>query len=127
MKGETLAKIFLVIATVGILAAIMGYEKYRFHELYTVDLVARAPENGNWDPRTIKVPYGKEVSIRIRNIETVSHGFSLPDFNVGAREVKDGSVYSVKFTPDKKGSFPFYCTMWCSEHHMNMTGTLVVE
>ena len=62
----------------------------------------------------------------IRNIETVTHGFALPDFNI-ATEIKAGEVRVVRFIPDKRGNFKFFCTIWCSPRHMEMTGELIVE
>jgi len=63
----------------------------------------------------------------IRNIETVTHGFALPDFNIAVPEIKAGEVAVIRFKPDKRGVFPFMCTVWCSPKHMNMRGELVVE
>ncbi|MEW6026901.1 MAG: cupredoxin domain-containing protein [Planctomycetota bacterium] len=126
-KSEFLAVVLIILATVGVIGGIFAIEKYRRSKLYTVELTARAPENGNWYPRQIKVPYGQEVTIFIRNIETVSHGFAIPDFNVAVREIKAGETAVVKFTPDKHGRFPFMCTVWCSDRHMEMNGTLVVK
>lgn len=126
-KSEKLAVFLMLLATVGTLAAIFGAEKYRQSKLFTVELIAREPENGNWYPRTITVRRGQPVKLLIRNIETVSHGFALPDFNVAIPEIKAGNVKIVTFIPDKKGSFLFLCTVWCSPRHHEMTGTLIVE
>ena len=113
--------------TIGTVFGVFAIEKYRRSKLCVVELIARAPNNGNWYPRQLKAPFGKEVRILIRNIETVSHGFALPDFNISINEIKAGEVKVVKFTPDKKGVFPFMCTIWCSDEHLHMTGELIVE
>ena len=126
-KNELAAVILFLLATVGTVLGILAFEKVRGAQFYNVELVARSPLNGNWYPNKITLPYGKEVRIRIRNIETVSHGFTLPDFNVSAREIKAGDVEIVRFTPDKRGTFPFFCTVWCSEEHLHMTGEVIVE
>ncbi|MFN3966574.1 MAG: cupredoxin domain-containing protein [Endomicrobiia bacterium] len=125
--NEIVAVVLVVISTIGIIFGIFTIEKLRKSRLYTVELIAREPNHGNWYPRKFKVPYGKKVRILIRNIETVSHGFALPDFNVGVSEIKAGEVAVVEFIADKKGVFPFMCTIWCSERHMEMTGEIVVE
>ena len=117
----------MFLATVCTVAGVLTVEKYRRAKFYTIELIARSPNNGNWYPRRFKVPYGKKVKILIRNIETVSHGFSLPDFNLAAREIKAGEAVTVEFTPDKRGSFPFMCTVWCSNEHLHMTGEITVE
>ncbi len=123
---ETIAVILIILATVGTVVGVMGVEKYRRGKFYTVELTARATENGNWYPKRITVPSGKEARILIRNIDTVTHGFALPDFSV-VKEIKAGNVVVVQLKPDKKGVFPFMCTVWCSDRHLEMTGELVVE
>lgn len=124
---ELIAVTLVILSTVGTIIGVFAIEHYRRAKIYTVELIARSPNNGNWHPREFKVPYGKEVKVLIRNIETVSHGFALPDFDVAAREIKAGEVVVVRFTPDKKGTFPFMCTVWCSDEHIHMTGEITVE
>jgi heme/copper-type cytochrome/quinol oxidase subunit 2 len=126
-KNEFTAIIIFLIATVGTIVGIFSYEGYRRARFYTVDLIARSPLNGNWYPKKFTIPFGKEARLRIRNIETVSHGFAIPDLQVGVREIKAGEVVIVKFTPDRKGVFPFMCTVWCSNEHLQMNGEIAVE
>jgi heme/copper-type cytochrome/quinol oxidase subunit 2 len=126
-KNEIIAIILIILATVGTVLGIFAIEKYRRTKFYTLELIARSPNNGNWYPREFKVPYGKEVKILIRNIETVSHGFAIPDLEVAVGEIKAGEVAVVRFTPSKKGTFPFMCTVWCSDEHLQMTGEITVE
>lgn len=126
-KRELIAIILVLLATVGTIFGVFGFEKYRRQE-FSVVLIARTPEHGNWYPSKIKVPYGQEeVKILIRNIDTVTHGFAIPALNIALKEIKGGEVKVVKFTPDKKGVFPFMCTVWCSENHLEMQGELIVE
>ena len=126
-RKELIAVVLVIFATVGTILGVLGIEKYRRQKFFTVELIARAPEHGNWYPRKIRLAYGKEAKILIRNIETVTHGFAIPDLNVGVDQIKAGEVKVVKFTPDKKGTFPFMCTVWCSDEHLHMTGEIVVE
>jgi len=87
---ERIAVTLMLLATVVTIVGVFGIESFRRKQFYTVELIARSPLNGNWTsrgkdgiwhPRKIYAPYGKEVKLYIRNIETVSHGFALPDFN----------------------------------------------
>lgn len=130
-KNEFIAVTLMILVTIGTLAAVFSYESYRRRtpEYFFVELIARSPNNGNWYPKEIKVPYGKKVRLHIRNIETVSHGFTLPDFELEPEinEIKAGEALEVTFTADKKGEFPFMCTVWCSEEHLRMNGRLLVE
>lgn len=126
-KGEVLAIALTLMATVGTVVAIFAAEYFMNSQQYTVDLLAREPDKGNWYPREITVPFGEEVRIRIRNVETVTHGFAMPDFDIEVSKISPGQVEIVTFTADKKGTFPFMCTVWCSDRHMEMNGTLIVE
>jgi heme/copper-type cytochrome/quinol oxidase subunit 2 len=92
-----------------------------------IELLARAPERGNWSPQTIRVEQGKEVTLVIRNVDIVTHGFYLPEFGLSAGEIKAGDVREISFTPTVTGEFTFYCSVWCSDYHMNMRGTLIVQ
>lgn len=125
--NETIAVISLILATVGTIFGVFAIEKFRLSKFYTLELIARAPEHGNWYPKEFTLPYGEEVKILIRNIETVTHGFAIPDLEIAVDEIKAGEVKTVKFTPNKKGTFPFMCTVWCSDRHMQMRGQIIVE
>lgn len=137
-KNEKIALILMLLATAGTIIGIFAIETFRRKQLYTVELVSRSPLNGNWlaksqgggwQAKKFSVPFGKEVKLYIRNIETVSHGFSLPDFELHphVNEIKAGEVIITKFKADKKGTFPFFCTVWCSNEHLHMSGEMTVE
>jgi heme/copper-type cytochrome/quinol oxidase subunit 2 len=126
-KNEPIAIALLVLGTVITIIGILGIENYRRSSEYTVELIARATEHGNWYPSTIKLAYGKPAKILIRNIDVVSHGFALPDFEIAVQEIKAGESTVIEFTPTKRGTFPFMCTIWCSNRHMEMRGQLIVE
>ncbi|HEB30766.1 MAG TPA: hypothetical protein ENI15_07815 [Spirochaetes bacterium] len=125
--NEILAIILVIAATAGVVLGAYAYENYRKGRVYDLELIARAPENGNWYPKKIRVSEGEEVRILIRNIDTVTHGFIIPDFSVSIDELKAGGAKIIKFTPDKKGTFAFMCTVWCSENHLQMRGVIIVE
>ncbi len=79
----------------------------------------------SFEPASITVKKGTKVNLKITSID-VAHGFSLPDFNVNTR-LEPGQETVVEFTPDKVGSFNFFCSVFCGSGHGGMTGTLVVE
>lgn len=93
----------------------------------TVELLARAPERGNWFPQTIEVKQGETVNLVIRNVDPVTHGFYLPGLDVTAGEIKAGDVRELTFTPHTAGEYSFYCSVWCSDFHMHMRGKLIVR
>ena len=92
-----------------------------------VELLARAPERGNWSPGTLELERGREITLVIRNVDVVTHGFYLPALGLSETEIKAGDVKRITFTPEEEGEFFFYCSMWCSDYHMQMRGTLFVR
>ncbi|RME30705.1 cytochrome c oxidase subunit II [Candidatus Woesearchaeota archaeon] len=87
-----------------------------------IELTAR-----NWEfiPNTITVKEGDYVSLKITS-EDVTHGFSLPAFGIN-EQLEPGKTVEVEFVADKKGTFPFACSVYCGRGHGSMTGKLVVE
>ena len=93
----------------------------------TVELIARAPERGNWSRQAIRVERGRRVTIVVRNTDVVTHGFYLPALGLHLSEIKAGDVRRMSFTPEVAGTYPFYCSVWCGDYHMQMRGELIVE
>ena len=54
------------------------------------------------------------------------HGFKMPDFGLRT-DITPGQETRVDLTPDKPGSFTFFCDVFCGDGHEDMDGTLVVE
>jgi len=124
--SSMLAWVLVLATTVFTYFGALTYERHRSRKLDTIDIVTYAPLNGNFQPREITVVAGKPVRLRIKNAETVSHGFAIPELGVGIAEIKPGQVQIIEFTPTRPGIFPFACTIWCSDEHMAMNGKLVV-
>lgn len=126
MKLRSIATLLLaVICVVGPIFAAVLYESKR-SENVTAEIVARAPERGDYSPKKLTVPVGEPVRLQVRNIDTVMHGFAIPGLGVDAGEIPAGNVILLEFTPEKAGVYDFYCTVWCSESHMQMRGVLEV-
>lgn len=124
MVRKLIVGIAVILAcTVVPIAAIFAYESYRTRSL-TAEIIARAPELGNFSPNRLVLPVGRKAVIRIRNVDTVSHGFAIPSLGIDVGELKAGHIALVEFTPEHIGSYDFYCTVWCSEHHLQMRGTI---
>ena len=74
----------------------------------------------NYYPNTITVKSGTPVRIYLdKSVTGCLRSFTIRDFGI-AKNLKTPSDY-VEFTPNKKGSFRFACSMGMG------TGTLVVE
>jgi|SRR3990172_5653591 len=124
MKAKALLSLILLLAcTVGPIVAGLAYEAYRTRGL-TADIIARAPEKGNFTPQRVKVRVGEKIRLRVRNVDTVMHGFAIPALEVDAGEIKAGHSEILEFIVDEPGVYDYYCTVWCSEFHMQMRGVL---
>ena len=60
------------------------------------------------------------------NPQIVMHNFVIDAFNVKSNTIGSGETTTVSFTPDKTGTFEFYCSIG-SHKQMGMKGNLIVE
>lgn len=79
----------------------------------------------SFTPSEIRVKQGERVKLIVAN-EDVSHGIAIPAFNVNLT-LEPGKTGTAEFVADKKGSFPFFCNVFCGSGHGAMRGTLIVE
>jgi nitrous-oxide reductase len=80
-------------------------------------------------PDTIEVNEGDHVTIHLTNIDfdqDITHGFAINGYDLNI-EVQPGQVNTVEFVADKAGTFPLYCTNFCSALHQEMTGYFLVK
>lgn len=78
-----------------------------------------------FEPATITVNEGDTVVINIKSTD-VAHGIAISAFGVNEK-LEPGKVTKVQFIADKKGTFPFVCSVFCGSGHGAMRGTLIVE
>ena len=126
-KNEIIAVVAFILASVGTIVAVFAAEGYRRGRTYNVELIARAPEFGNFYPSTLQAVAGEEIRLMVRNIDTVSHGFAIPELGVAVPQIKAGEVKVITFTAEEPGDYSFMCTVWCSSRHMEMRGVLQVN
>lgn len=80
-------------------------------------------------PDTVRVKQGETVHIHITNLEQAydaTHGFAIEAYNINL-SLEPGEAEDVTFVADRAGTFPLYCTEFCSALHLEMAGYLVVE
>ncbi len=68
---------------------------------------------------------GDEVYFHVTNLEQdwdVPHGFAVLGANNSELLVMPGQTRTLKWTPEKPGVYPFYCTDFCSALHQEMSG-----
>jgi len=78
-----------------------------------------------FNPSKIEVSEGDTVVLRISS-EDVDHGFNLPQFGVN-KKIVPGETVTVEFVADKKGTYRFFCNVFCGEGHEQMEGQLIVN
>lgn len=125
MRREMVALALVFLATVAPVLAIFSYQEMR-QKSYTLELLARREELGNWLPQEIEVPAGSRVRLLVRNVDTITHGLRMPDFGIENEVLPAGQAKVIEFIADKVGTFPFSCTVACSPEHMEMRGTITV-
>lgn len=76
-------------------------------------------------PNTITVNEGDRVRLSIASTD-VSHGFALMQFGVNVK-LEPGETQTVEFVADKKGTYTYFCNVFCGHSHGQMKGTLVVQ
>ena len=79
----------------------------------------------DFSPSTITVNEGDTVRLSINSTD-VDHGIAIPEFGV-SKVIPGGETVSVEFTASKKGSFGFFCSVFCGSGHGGMKGTVIVQ
>ena len=83
----------------------------------------------HYTPDRIDVKKGDRVIWHITNIEAsidATHGFALPGYNI-TLSLEPGETATIEFIASESGTFPFYCTEFCSALHLEMAGYFLVE
>jgi len=78
-----------------------------------------------YNPNEIKLKKGVPVVLELSSSDRL-HGFSCPEFGIRT-DIVPGIVNTVRFVPDKAGTFLFHCDIFCGTGHEDMTGKFLVE
>ncbi|MFP5238378.1 MAG: cupredoxin domain-containing protein [Acidobacteriota bacterium] len=81
-------------------------------------------EKFEFKPERIELAKGKPVVLELISLDRL-HGFRCPGLGIRV-DVAPDKVTRVPLTPDKAGSFPFVCDVFCGEGHDEMTGVILV-
>lgn len=81
--------------------------------------------NYKFNPDAISVKKGQKIRILFKNTNGM-HDFRIDELNIATGVIQDGREDFVEFTPDKTGTFEFYCSV-DSHRQMGMVGKLTVE
>ena len=76
------------------------------------------------------IKMGDEVYFHVTNLEQdwdVPHGFAVKGASNAELLIMPGETTTLKWSPDKVGIFPIYCTDFCSALHQEMQGYVRVS
>ena len=76
------------------------------------------------------IKMGDVVYFHVTNLEQdwdIPHGFAIKGANNGELLIMPGETQTLKWTPDRVGIFPMYCTDFCSALHQEMQGYVRVS
>ena len=77
-----------------------------------------------YNPSTITVKKGIPVVLEFASLDRL-HGFNCPALGIRT-DIVPGKINTLRFVPQKTGTFPFHCDIFCGSGHEGMTGTIVV-
>lgn len=92
-------------------------------------LVKMTAIRSHFFPEHVEVNEGDRVTWRIVAMETTqdaTHGFCIGGYNINL-SLEPGEFVEFTFTADRAGTYPFYCTEFCSALHLEMMGYLHVK
>lgn len=83
----------------------------------------------HFTPENVEVEEGDTVVWHLNNLEQApdaTHGFCVAGFNINL-SLEPGEYTRLEFKADRAGTYPFYCTEFCSALHLEMMGYLQVK
>jgi nitrous-oxide reductase len=83
----------------------------------------------HFTPEHVKAMEGDTIVWHITNVERAedaTHGFALPAYNVNL-SLEPGEYARFEVKDVKAGTYPFYCSEFCSALHLEMMGFLLIE
>ncbi len=92
-------------------------------------LVKTTAIRSHFTPEHVEVNEGDTVTWRITNLETTvdaTHGFCIGGYDINL-SLEPGRYVECTFVADRPGTYPFYCTEFCSALHLEMMGYFHVK
>ena len=77
-----------------------------------------------YTPKEISVKKGVPVVLEFTSLDRL-HGFICPGLKIRT-DIPPEKVTTLRFVPDKAGTFPFHCDNFCGTGHEGMRGTISV-
>jgi cytochrome c oxidase subunit 2 len=109
-------------ALLAVLACSFVVQAQEPREARKITVVAKKYE---FQPSQIELKVGEPVEITFTSEDT-KHGFKCPDLKLEEIEYEKDKPATVRFTPEKAGTYPFKCSHFCGFGHGKMKGAFVV-
>ena len=77
-----------------------------------------------YSPKEITLKKGVPAVLEFTSLDRL-HGFDCPGLKL-RMDIRPGKVNTLRFTPDKAGTFPFHCDNFCGSGHEGMRGAIIV-
>ena len=83
----------------------------------------------HFTPENVELNEGDHVVWHLSSQERTmdaTHGFCIGGYNVNL-SLEPGEAATIEFVADKPGTYPYYCTEFCSALHLEMLGYMRVK
>jgi cytochrome c oxidase subunit 2 len=77
-----------------------------------------------YSPKEITVKKGVPAVLEFTSLDRL-HGFNCPGLGI-RMDIRPGKENRLRFVPEKVGTFPFHCDIFCGSGHEGMRGTIIV-
>lgn len=133
-RNRAIAFTILVIGVLGLAGFLFISPFVRSEPPTTVgNVIDIAADMGGFDQEEVRVKAGESVTIQLTSLDTPYHNdgggkhqWAVDELNVSVIAPPKGSN-SVTFTPDKPGTYTFYCDICCGGRaNPTMQGKLIV-
>jgi cytochrome c oxidase subunit II len=81
-------------------------------------------ERYEYSPAKVTLKKGEAVILELTSEDRL-HGFHIKELGIRA-DVLPGQPVRVRIVPDKVGTFPFTCDLFCGSGHGDMSGMIAV-
>ena len=78
-----------------------------------------------YEPARVVLKRGQPVELELVSLDC-RHGFSAPELGLRS-DITPGKPVRLRFVPERAGTFPFHCDVFCGEGHEDMSGEILVE
>ena len=77
-----------------------------------------------YSPKEITLKKNAPVVLEFTSLDRL-HGFNCPGLGIHM-DIRPGKVNTLRFVPEKVGTFPFHCDIFCGSGHEGMKGIITV-